>query len=125
VTIANNQALCINLNCDYIYVEAVGEITENILNGNTLSMTGNEISQVSEVSIGGVSCKNVVATATSITCEFTEGKPPGGTYTPLVRTDMGTVTNSGSPVNVPLVVTSVTPNSEINYLGGDILTIEG
>ena len=48
-----------------------------------------------------------------------------GTWIPQVRTANGSIPNTGAPINIPLVVTSVTPNLNINYLGGDILTIVG
>jgi len=87
-------------------------------------MTGTAIPAVLEVTVGGAACGNVVATATSVACTFTWG-PPAGTWTPITRTAKGSVPNTGLTVTVPLVGTSVTPNTNINYLGGDILTIVG
>jgi hypothetical protein len=87
-------------------------------------MTGSSIPAVLAVTVGGALCENVVSTSTSIICTFTNG-PAAGTWTPQVRTANGSIPNTGATVIVPLVATSVTPNLDINYLGGDTLTIIG
>jgi len=112
------------MNCNYIYTLPVETIVSQTLTGNALSMTGSSIPAVLAVTVGGAQCENIVATSTSITCSFTKG-PMAGTWIPQVRTVNGSIPNTGAPINIPLVVASVTPNLDINYLGGDTLTIVG
>ena len=50
-----------------------------------------------------------------------------GNWMPEVRDDKGLIPLSGSvsKYNVPLVISGVSPNSDLNLAGGDILTVTG
>ena len=50
-----------------------------------------------------------------------------GNWMPEVRDDKGLIPLSGSVsnYNVPLVISGVSPSSDLNLAGGDILTVTG
>jgi len=78
------------------------------------------------VRISNSKCTSPTATATQITCTL-DIAPAAGQWDVKViglngATPMGAAV---AKISVPLTVTSITPNTDLNQLGGDVLTIVG
>jgi hypothetical protein len=73
VNVDGVPAACANLNCDYMYVDTSALITgQSLLNGNTLSITGQNLpTDLKDVRLGSVGCGLVTGTDTEITCMLT------------------------------------------------------
>ena len=71
-----------------------------------------------------VLCAVTSASDTLIVCTL-ENTPLAGEWDVEVRSQDGLVPSNASPISQSLTVTSVSPNADINFLGGDVLTIAG
>jgi len=61
-----------------------------------------------------------------ITCTFTEALIAGSWNARVTTALGGTPLAAGvSPIDVALVITSISPNTDLNYFGGGVLTISG
>ena len=78
--------------------------------------------------MGYIACENIVVaeTADSITCDLTDTIPVGN-WLPEVHTDDGLVAIEASvaATEVTMTITSVSPETELNPAGGEVLTIVG
>lgn len=80
-----------------------------------------------DVKIGGVGCGTTSSDGTSISCTLAQG-PAAGTYNMVeVLSDDGRVpvNLAVSAINVPLIISTITPSTDLNAAGGDVLTISG
>lgn len=91
------------------------------VNGENLPVTADV-----EVSIAGTPCAINNKTATKITCTMAT-KPTAGNWHVEVRDSEGRAkpADGMAKILIPLVITSVSPNKDINYNGGTILTLKG
>jgi len=116
------------MNCGYKYVANVGEIESQTVSGTAVTITGKSMPTPTEVSVGGVKCNMPLteATATSIKCTLASA-PPAGQWNVNIMDANGSVpVKSGvAKVTISPTITSVTPNSNLNQLGGDEVTITG
>ena len=126
VTVDGFAALCANLTCDYSYFSDGSAITSQTRTGSALAVTGLQIpsEDIVQIAYGTVECAASTATATNIDCTLAD-IPVAGIQTVQVTTVNGLipVDPSFSPTQESLLVTSVTPNTNVNYLGGDLLVI--
>ena len=124
VKIDGFAALCANLTCDYSYISDASAITAQTRTGSALAVTGLQIPSADIVSVvyGTVDCAVSTATASDIACTLAD-IPVAGVQTVQVTTINGLipVDPSFTPTQEALLVTSVSPSTNINYLGGDML----
>ena len=128
VTVNGIEAICVALNCDYTYVEATAEISSQVVSGNVLTILGTDLptGDDTELSLSGKACTINDKTATTITCTFTEALVAGSWNARVATALGGTPLAAGvSPIDVALVITSISPNTDLNYFGGGVLTISG
>ena len=148
VTVDDLPALCVNLNCDYAYVEpgATTIITGQSYNPKTLEyiVTGKNLptiwkphgrrlqtttSTATGLDFGGATCLDSTPpenfTSTKITCTLNH-QPRAGDQPVVLTTDQGLVPVSTDVPLIPigLSVTAVAPIFA-NAVGGTILTIDG
>jgi len=78
------------------------------------------------ITFAGVNCVVSAATGTQIDCTL-EYLPAAGDWSVDVRDEFGLIPNDAAlvAITVPLTVTAVQPATDINFLGGEILTITG
>ena len=128
VTVNGIEGLCPNFNCDYLYKTAPSEITAQALANNVeITVAGTSLPTADvRVVLGNVACGTVTATETSITCTLAESPAAGSwdveVYEPKGRVPLAT---GVAKIDVALVVTAISPNTGLNQLGGDVLTLTG
>jgi hypothetical protein len=98
-----------------------------MLSGTTLTILGTAFpAKIDSIGFAHVDCANIVVVSTTqITCSVTP--VAGNNWYPIVTTDMGLIPlGSGTTLkNIPLVLSGVTPNTNLNPYGGTILTLTG
>ena len=138
VTVDGLEAVCPLLNCDYSYIENVGLITSqggtqgrrlSSLNGKEISITGTDLPTTEiTVEFGGIECdpETIVSDGTTISCTLLN-YPAAGTWNVNLSGPNGRINLDPlvSEISVDLVVDSVTPNTNLNQNGGDVLTLAG
>jgi len=132
ITLDGQPALCPQLNCDFSYYTdsaSIASQTKLGSNGLTLSVVGTNLpsTDILKVTYGQVDCAVTSKTSSSIDCTLAD-IPVAGTQTVQILTSKGIIPTDPSvfvPTPEPLVINSVTPNSRVNYLGGDILVFAG
>ena len=121
------DGVCPEFNCDYVYVDTTALITGQTLSGDTLTITGTNL-PTSDVAVGlaNSQCGTVTATSGQITCTLTT-PAAAGSWDVKVTDASGLIPVDASvaKINVGLTVTSISPSTDLNQLGGDILTLEG
>jgi len=126
VSVAGIDALCPTFgSCDYKYIANAGEITAQTLAGKALTITGTALPTPTKVTLGGIACAVGTKSATSITCTLAVS-PPAGAWDANVQ-NLGSVpVKSGvAKIDVAVTVSGVTPNINLNQMGGDVLVIAG
>ena len=122
------EGVCPDLNCDFMYTQPTSEVTAQALaSGTDLTITGTGLPTESvRVALGNTQCGTVTATETEITCTLA-ALPAAGDWDVQVFDLKGLVPiqTDLAKINVPLVITSVSPAADLNQLGGDELTIAG
>lgn len=128
VNVDGIPAACAYDNCDYLYTDSPAEVTGQSLAGNVLTVTGvNLPTDLTDVKVGDVGCGPVTGSATQITCTLLKNAA-AGTYAEIdVYSADGRVAVSASvtPITVALSTSAVTPNTNVNSAGGEIITITG
>ncbi len=77
------------------------------------------------IKFGPVLCNVVTNTVTEITCDL-ETNAVSGNWIVVVSSPNGLIPNSiTTELSVPVSTSSISPNSQINFLGGDLITITG
>ena len=88
-------------------------------------MTGSSIPTTNtKVTLGGVICDIESQNGSTTVCTLRTGAPAGSHHAKLIS-DLGLIPNVATAIDIALVVSSVTPDSNLNYLGGDVLTLSG
>ena len=121
-------ALCSGMACNYVYADGTSIITGFTYDASTLELTiaGSDFVEPDMIEMGRLKCTVYSVTADSISCNLAE-QLPAGSWFPVVTETMGQVKidSSVEAEIVPLTVTSISPNTDLNPYGGDILTITG
>jgi hypothetical protein len=122
-------ALCPNFNCDFAYVDTVGEITGMTLSGTSVSIVGTDLPTSDfTVIIADQECNSGThaAIATEITCSLDE-VPVAGNVHAIVKTDQGHVSIAAdtAELEVDLTISSATTTSDLNRFGGSTIEIAG
>ena len=123
------EGVCPELNCDYVYVETSALITSQALSANDLTIVGTGLpTDVASVSLASSKCDSttIVASDTQITCTLSTS-PAAGSWDVQLKDASGLIPidSTAGAIDVALSVTSVTPGSGLNQVGGDILTLVG
>lgn len=132
VNIGDYPAVCKNLNCNFHYVVPVGEVhnftydtrsRQLVLMGDALPANASE---VRHVEFAHSKCTVSALTNETLTCTL-DHEPVCGDHMPKLYATYGLVNNSANMTNTTITCTisSVTPTSQLNLLGGDNLTISG
>lgn len=128
VKINGIEGVCPDFNCDYVYTQPTSEVTAQVLaNGNELTITGTALPTTDvRVVLGNAECGTVTASETEITCTLNV-LPAAGSWDVQVYDNLGLapIAVGTAKIDVALVITSITPNTDLNQLGGDIITISG
>jgi len=95
MTVGDLPAACKNFNCDYAYIDAVGDITSFTWNSGTseLSISGTDLpakDDILSISFGNTLCGEVTSSSTSITCktdyvDTSKVTVEAGSHKPIVR----------------------------------------
>lgn len=134
VKVKNLPAVCHNLTCDFNYLEPVGELTSFTFDETTkkLVITGTNLTDslddIRYVEFALSTCTVDEATLSNTTIECTLDKEPTcGDHTPLLTSIHGVVPNSDllAAQTILCSVSGVFPDSGLNLLGGDNITISG
>lgn len=127
VTIDDQVALCASLACGYTYEAPIAEVTGMTVTDQEVAITGTDFSSdIDSVTVGYTGCTVTSNDATSIACTL-DYPLIAGTWLPEVKDVKGLfpVDDTLLGHTVALVVTSVTPNSNLNPAGGDTIVIVG
>ena len=134
VTVGGEPAVCHNLTCDFTYILGEGEITAFTYTEATklLVITGTNlpsvIANISSVEYAFSDCTVDESTlsATNIECTLVE-EPTCGDYKPFVISLLGNIPHATDLADQTILcsVTTATPNTDMNLLGGDNITISG
>lgn len=92
-----------------------------------LTITGTGLPTPTSISVGGTKCGTPTKkTATEIVCKL-PSTLSAGNWDATIQTASGSVPIKAGVAKIvaPLTVTSVTPNTNLNQMGGDVLTIAG
>jgi hypothetical protein len=103
-------ALCPNFNCEFAYIEAVGEITGQTVTGTSVSITGTNLPTTGfTVTIADQECDTGSHNAieTEITCSLTE-VPVAGNTNAVVKTDQGVVAIADGVAEIEIDITVTT-----------------
>jgi hypothetical protein len=113
VTIDDLEAVCANVDCGYEYTTPSGDITAFTVSGLDVTITGTSLLTSSIVTFGGASCGTVDTVGDDSTCTL-EHLPYGGDHS-IDWVDVNGLTPvSAATVNVPITITMVSPNININ-----------
>ena len=132
VTVSVNgiDAVCPEFNCDYTYIDTDKIITaQSLTNGVDIQIIGTGL-PTSEIAIefANVYClyDTIVATETQIDCTL-NAMPAAGSWDVKLIDYRGLIPLDSAIVklDVALVIDSISPDSLLNQLGGDILTLTG
>ena len=127
VTVDGLPALCTGLACDYEYSEPTGEVTSMVISDLDVTLTGTNLPlDMLSVTLAQTNCGVSSNTETQIVCAL-ETPWVAGSWLPEVRDANGLIPVSGAVAahHVPLVITAVSPDIDLNQAGGDVLTITG
>ena len=126
VSVNGLPAVCASNYCGYSYMAPVAQITDFTISGSTLTIIGSSfLSQDNLVGItlGNHQCTITSVTSTQILCTVTA---VAGSWQPVLTDVNGIVpVTTAKFLYVPLIVTSVTPNSGLNPTGGNTIQITG
>ena len=121
------EGVCPEFNCDYVYVDTASLITGQSLSGNDLTIDGTNLpTDATSVKLANSECGVITASTTQITCTLTTSSA-AGSWDVKVTDASGLIPVDASvgKINVGLTVTTVSPSTDLNQLGGDTLTFTG
>ena len=130
VTVDDLPALCTGLACDYVHTEPTGQVTAMALgdlNPLDITITGTDLPlDLVSVTLAKTDCVVSSNDGSQIVCALATPWV-AGSWVPEVRDAAGLIPVSDAVAahTVPLVVTGVAPDLDLNQAGGDILAITG
>jgi len=130
VTVSVNgiDGVCPQFNCDYTYVSTTAMITGQSISGNTLTITGTNLPTTDiRVRLANSECGTITSSSTtSITCTLSHGAAAGSWYVQLTdASGLAPISTAVSAINIALSISSVSPSTGLNQLGGDLITFTG
>jgi hypothetical protein len=140
VQIGDMPAVCHSMDCGFMHIPPVGEVTSFTFVENTklLTITGTElpdnVSKVQSITFAGSQCTisglSVVdegaLSGTEVQCVL-DRAPTCGTWVPALTTFLGNVANAEGLAGqeIQCTISDVQPNTEMNLLGQDNITFTG
>jgi len=134
VSVDNLPAVCHNLTCDMNYIEPEGNITSFTYTTSTkkLVITGvgipSDVTNITSVEFAQSLCTidTTTLSSTNLECTLVQN-PVCGTHKPILLSSLGLIPNLAAVAGLQIdcTITSVTPSSGLNLLGGDNITISG
>lgn len=128
LTIDGMAALCNDLSCDFMYTTTDAVMTGfSIDDSDLLTISGANLPNEStdRIFLGPVGCTLTSHSDTEIKCQLDDTRVSGD-WKPRIRTEYGLIPSSiSSSLVVPVVANSVSPATDVNFLGGDEMTISG
>jgi hypothetical protein len=134
VTVNNLPAVCHNLTCDYTYIEPTGEISSFTYDEATkvLTVEGSafpaNLTDIASLEFALTECPidNATYTETHIECTLVSD-PTVGSWKPILMSNMGLIPNadSAAAVTIAATLTTATPGTDLNLLGGDEIVFVG
>lgn len=130
INIDGTPAMCLDLNCDFTYTESDALITsqsldeyffdEVIIYGTNLPDHDDDV-----MWFGPTRCTEMEYTAEAITCILDDTRITGE-WVADILTVYGLLPNEISEsITIPVDATSISPSTDVNFLGGDVFTITG
>lgn len=130
VHVDDMPAVCHSMECSFMHVPAVGEVTSFTFTEatKTLTVTGTELpdnlSKIQSITFAGSTCtassaaEDGALSGTEITCVL-DRNPTCGSWTPAVTTFLGNVgTNAAvNDLAIPCTIASAVPDTPLNLLG--------
>jgi hypothetical protein len=95
--------------------------------GTAVTIAGTNLpSTLASVTVAEINCAITSNDATTISCTLASPLIAGD-WTPVVKDAKGLIPNASTiaATSVPLVVTNVTPKTNLNPAGGELITITG
>ena len=134
MTVNGQPAVCHNLNCDFTYKAAVGEIATATYDKDTklMKITGtklpSKLEDIQKVTFALAECTidKAKLTATAMECTLKK-EPTCGDWKPIITTRWGQVPHKAdlAAITVTGTITGILPSTEMNVLGFDNLTMTG
>jgi len=130
VTVGDLPVACHNLDCDYAYIDAVGEVTSFSISGTTLAISGTDlpdtIDDIESIYFAQAECEidESSITDTYIECDIT-GDQVCGDFSPVYTTIYGVIEVTASDETITCTATDIDPSTDVSLLGGTVLTITG
>lgn len=130
ITVDGMEALCLDLNCDFAYIDSSAEITANTIDENNLDeviITGTSLpnDDTDVIWFGPTRCTETSNDGSTITCTLDDTRISGEWIVDILTVHGLTPTTVTTNITVPISVTSIEPNVDVNYLGGTVMTIVG
>lgn len=129
MTVDELPVACREVDCDYIYTVADAEVSgfsvSTVDGEEVLSITGTAFTdRVYSIFFADTHCSIKSIGTTAITCTL-DNDVAAGLHKPLLTDYFGLVPDSVSTMDISLVVSSVSPDSDVNPNGGTQITISG
>jgi hypothetical protein len=131
ITVTNKGSLAGSLTAGYEYITFTSEITDFSLSGTEITITGVSLAEadleLDYIKIGESDCTISSRSETEIICSYTTAI--AGDFKPTIHTETGNLDYNTDPsdktLEIPLSISSVTPNTDVSPSGGNELTIAG
>lgn len=129
MTVDGTPAVCASLECDFAYTEPTSEVTEMTVSGSDVTIAGTGLPEgaaLLSVTIAMTDCAVQTSSAIEITC-ILQDPWVGGDWTPEVRdvNGLAPLASGYTAHHVDIVVSSVSPDIDLNPAGGEELVIIG
>ena len=129
ITVNGIDGVCPDFNCDYIYIDTESIIQDQQLtNGVDLTIIGVGLpTEDIKVKFANAECLGeIIASDTQITCSL-NFLPAAGEWCIELIDFRGLIPSEDDIdlIEVDLVIAGISPNSDLNQLGGDLLTFTG
>jgi hypothetical protein len=122
------EAVCSSLLCDYNYLGATATVDDFTLRAdNTLRIVGTglptDVADIKSIKFAKSDCGVVSTSDTEIICN---AKKVAGKWQPEVVDSKGIIpVTTAKTEDIPLVISEVTPNTNINMEGGNLIAVKG
>jgi hypothetical protein len=116
------------MNCDFTYTASTATIaTQELADSSLLTLTGTLLPNATTDNIwfGPIRCSEVSNDNTTITCQLDDTRV-AGQWISQIMTVYGLTPNTiSTTIDIPVITSAITPSTDVNYLGGTYMKIEG
>lgn len=129
IVVDGRLALCTDLICDYSYVTSESLVSsQSLTDASVLTITGTSLPTNDaslNITLGPISCTQTSVSETEIKCTLDDTRVSGEWIAVLVS-DSGLIPNEiSTAISIVASVSSISPSTDINFLGGTEMTITG